>query len=57
MQNSVKTGLWVVGAFVGGVYVGYSKAREILFETMINTIRENVSISKIKKSDKEEEAE
>ena len=55
MWNSVKTGLWVVGAFVGGVYVGYSKARELMMEAIANGALDE--LIKIKKSDKEEEAE
>ena len=55
MRNSVKTGLWVVGAFVGGIYVGYSKAREIVFEAMIKATLNK--LNETKKSDKEDEAE
>lgn len=53
MRNSVKTGLWVVGAFVGGIYVGYSKARETMLEAIAKAALDEL----IKKSDKEEEAE
>ena len=55
MRNSVKTGLLVVGAFVGGVYVGYSKAREIVFEAMAKAALDK--LNKVQKSDKEDEAE
>ena len=55
MRNSIKTGLMVAGAFVGGIYVGYSKAREIVFEAMAKTALDK--LNKNKKSDKEDEAE
>ena len=35
MRSGIKTSLMVVGAFVGGISVGYSKAREFLFESIV----------------------
>ena len=55
MRSGIKTSLMVVGAFVGGIYVGYSKAREIVFKTIAESALDK--LNKIQKSDKEDEAE
>ena len=55
MRSGIKMSLMVVGAFVGGIYVGYSKAREIVFETIAKSALDK--LNKIQKSDKEDEAE
>lgn len=55
MRNSVKLVFGLSAAFVGGVYVGYSKAREIMLEAIAKAALDE--LIKIKKSDKEEEAE
>lgn len=53
MRNSVKLVFGLSAAFVGGVYVGYSKAREIMLEAIAKAALDEL----IKKSDKEDEAE
>ena len=55
MRSGIKTSLMVVGAFVGGIYVGYSKAREKVFEAMAEVALNK--LNEIKKSNKEDEAE
>ena len=55
MRSGIKTSLMVVGAFVSGIYVGYSKAREIVFKTIAESALDK--LNETKKSDKEDEAE